>query len=74
MKESGQETAPYVVCYDLFSGISKIKVDEVGENNYRPDLMNAALSRLSAVYRSLKVSKSGVKKRNRQNVRIPGRK
>ncbi|MBA0747542.1 hypothetical protein Gogos_004450, partial [Gossypium gossypioides] len=34
----------------------------------------AALARLSAVNRSLKVAKSGVKKRNRQAVRIRGRK
>ncbi|GFZ04240.1 ribosomal L28e protein family [Actinidia rufa] len=38
----------------------------VGDNYYRPDLKKAALARLSAVHRSLKVAKSGVKKRNRQ--------
>lgn len=39
---------------------------QVGDNYYRPDLKKAALARLSAVNRSLKVFKSGVKKRNRQ--------
>ncbi|KZV28329.1 hypothetical protein F511_16579 [Dorcoceras hygrometricum] len=38
----------------------------VVDNYYRPDLKKAALARLSVVDRSLKVSKSGVKKRNRQ--------
>ncbi|XP_078148737.1 large ribosomal subunit protein eL28z-like [Carex rostrata] len=33
---------------------------------YRPDLTKATLARLSVVYRSLQVSKSGMKKRNRQ--------
>jgi large subunit ribosomal protein L28e len=47
---------------------------QVGDNYYRPDLKKAALARLSAVHRSLKVAKSGVKKRNRQAVRIHARK
>lgn len=47
---------------------------QVGDNYYRPDLKKAALARLSAVHRSLKVTKSGAKKRNRQAVRTPGRK
>ncbi|GKV11876.1 hypothetical protein SLEP1_g23094 [Rubroshorea leprosula] len=46
----------------------------VADNYYRPDLKKAALARLSAVNRSLKVSKSGVKKRNRQAVKIRCRK
>lgn len=46
----------------------------MADNYYRPDLKNAALARLSAVQRSLKVSKSGVKKRNRQAVKTTGRK
>ncbi|KAH7565430.1 hypothetical protein JRO89_XS09G0205600 [Xanthoceras sorbifolium] len=46
----------------------------VADNRYRPDLKKAALARLSAVNRSLRVSKSGAKKRNRQAVRIRGRK
>lgn len=37
-------------------------------------MKKAALARLSAVHRSLKVSKSGLKKRNRQNAKIRGRK
>ncbi|KAF5195218.1 60S ribosomal protein L28 protein [Thalictrum thalictroides] len=57
-----------------FRRIAKAVSNQVGDNHYRPDLKNAALARLSAVYKSLKVSKSGAKKRNRQNVRIPGRK
>lgn len=47
---------------------------QVADNYYRPDLKNAALARLSAVHRSLKVAKSGVKKRNRQAVKVRGRK
>lgn len=47
---------------------------QVADNYYRPDLKKAALARLSAVNRSLKVAKSGVKKRNRQAVKVSGRK
>lgn len=47
---------------------------QVANNYYRPDLKKAALARLSAVNRSLKVSKSGAKKKNRQASRIYGRK
>ncbi|KAG5095266.1 hypothetical protein JHK84_050854 [Glycine max] len=43
---------------------------EVANNYYRPDLKKAALARLSVVNRSLRVAKSGVKKRNRQAVKI----
>ena len=43
---------------------------QVEGNYYRPDLKKAALARLSAVHRSLKVAKSGVKKRNRQGLKI----
>ncbi|KAL9304400.1 hypothetical protein ACSQ67_021663 [Phaseolus vulgaris] len=46
----------------------------VANNYYRPDLKKAALARLSVVHRSLKVAKSGVKKRNRQALKISGRK
>ncbi|KAI5664622.1 hypothetical protein M9H77_23945 [Catharanthus roseus] len=49
-----------------FSRMSKAVANQVADNYYRPDLKKAALARLSAVHRSLKVSKSGVKKRNRQ--------
>ncbi|BBH03039.1 SU(VAR)3-9 homolog 6 [Prunus dulcis] len=38
----------------------------VKDNFYKPDLKKAALARLSVGHRILKVSKSGVKKRNRQ--------
>lgn len=47
---------------------------QVADNYYRPDLKKAALARLSAVNRSLKVAKSGVKKRNRQALKSHGRK
>ena len=40
-------------------------VPQVADNYYRPDLKKAALARLSAVNRSLRVAKSGAKKRNR---------
>ncbi|XP_022729916.1 60S ribosomal protein L28-2-like isoform X3 [Durio zibethinus] len=56
-----------------FPRMAKAVVNQVADNYYRPDLKKAALARLSAVHRSLKVAKSGVKKRNRQAVRI-GRK
>eukprot|EP00262_Sarcandra_glabra_P015189 TRINITY_DN461_c0_g1_i1.p1 TRINITY_DN461_c0_g1~~TRINITY_DN461_c0_g1_i1.p1 ORF type:complete len:147 (+),score=39.01 TRINITY_DN461_c0_g1_i1:71-511(+) len=52
-----------------FRRMAKAVVNQVAYNYYRPDLKNAALVRLSAVYRSLKVAKSGVKKRNRQTLR-----
>ncbi|THU73694.1 hypothetical protein C4D60_Mb04t25590 [Musa balbisiana] len=42
----------------------------VTDNHYRPDLTNSALARLSAVHRSLKVAKSGAKKRNRQALKV----
>ncbi|KAK9085282.1 hypothetical protein Sjap_025693 [Stephania japonica] len=57
-----------------FRRMAKAVTNQVADNRYRPDLKNAALARLSAVYRSLKVSKSGAKKKNRQAVRIRGRK
>ncbi|BBG99588.1 ubiquitin-specific protease 5, partial [Prunus dulcis] len=46
---------------------------QVADNFYRPDLKKAAFARVSVGHRSLKVSKSGVKKRNRQVVKTPGR-
>ncbi|XP_065867036.1 large ribosomal subunit protein eL28y-like [Euphorbia lathyris] len=49
-----------------FSRMAKAVSNQVGDNYYRRDLKSAALARLSVVHRSLKVSKSGVKKRNRQ--------
>ncbi|EOY27042.1 Ribosomal L28e protein family isoform 1 [Theobroma cacao] len=55
-------------CYYILNYIN------VADNYYRPDLTKAALARLSAVNRSLKVAKSGVKKRNRQALKIRGRK
>uniref|UniRef100_A0A251T1C2 Putative ribosomal protein L28e, Ribosomal L28e/Mak16 n=1 Tax=Helianthus annuus TaxID=4232 RepID=A0A251T1C2_HELAN len=57
-----------------FNRMAKAVVNQVANNYYRPDLKKAALARLSAVNRSLKVSKSGVKKKNRQASRIYGRK
>ncbi|KAG9455569.1 hypothetical protein H6P81_000077 [Aristolochia fimbriata] len=52
-----------------FRRMAKAVSNQVADNYYRPDLKPAALARLSAVHRSLKVAKSGVKKRNRQAVR-----
>ncbi|KAL4589226.1 hypothetical protein LXL04_002131 [Taraxacum kok-saghyz] len=57
-----------------FNRMAKAVVNQVAVNYYRPDLKKAALARLSAVSKSLKVSKSGVKKKNRQASRIYGRK
>ncbi|KAJ1285039.1 hypothetical protein BS78_03G250200 [Paspalum vaginatum] len=49
-----------------FRKMAKAVKNQVGDNHYRPDLTKPALARLSAVYRSLQVTKSGVKKKNRQ--------
>ncbi|KAL4625817.1 hypothetical protein ACB092_05G052000 [Castanea dentata] len=57
-----------------FRRMANAVANQVGDNYYRPDLKKAALARLSTVHRSLKVTKSGAKKRNRQAVRTPGRK
>ncbi|MBA0695676.1 hypothetical protein Goari_002286 [Gossypium aridum] len=57
-----------------FPRMAKAVKNQVTDNYYRPDLTKAALARLSAVHRSLKVAKSGVKKRNRQALKIHGRK
>ncbi|KAI9109374.1 hypothetical protein K1719_019428 [Acacia pycnantha] len=57
-----------------FPRMAKAVVNQVADNHYRPDLKKAALARLSAVHRSIKVAKSGVKKRNRQAVKARGRK
>ncbi|KAJ0971388.1 hypothetical protein J5N97_019347 [Dioscorea zingiberensis] len=52
-----------------FRKMAKAVTNQVTDNFYRPDLTKAALARLSAVHRSLKVAKSGVKKRNRQGIK-----
>ncbi|XP_061356617.1 large ribosomal subunit protein eL28y-like [Gastrolobium bilobum] len=57
-----------------FRRMAKAVQNQVVDNHYRPDLKKAALARLSAVNRSLRVAKSGVKKRNRQAVKVRGRK
>ncbi|KAI4329176.1 hypothetical protein L6164_021468 [Bauhinia variegata] len=57
-----------------FRRMANAVANQVANNHYRPDLKKAALARLSAVNRSLKVAKSGVKKRNRQATKIRGRK
>ncbi|CAI9757653.1 unnamed protein product [Fraxinus pennsylvanica] len=49
-----------------FSSMAKAVSNQVADNYYRPDLKKAALARLSVVHRSLKVAKSGPKKKNRQ--------
>uniref|UniRef100_A0A2N9F397 Uncharacterized protein n=1 Tax=Fagus sylvatica TaxID=28930 RepID=A0A2N9F397_FAGSY len=58
-------------CIKIYLGMIRLCVSD---NYYRPDLKKPALARLSAVHRSLKVTESGVKQRNRQSVKIPGRK
>ncbi|CAL0324092.1 unnamed protein product [Lupinus luteus] len=52
-----------------FRRTAKAVQNQVADNYYRPDLKKAALARLSAVSRSLRVAKSGAKKRNRQGLR-----
>ncbi|CAD6230131.1 unnamed protein product [Miscanthus lutarioriparius] len=47
--------------------MAKAVKNQVGDNYYRPDLTKPALARLSAVYRSLQVAKSGVKKNRQAN-------
>ncbi|XP_047342200.1 60S ribosomal protein L28-2-like [Impatiens glandulifera] len=49
-----------------FPQLVKVVENQVVSNYYRADLKSAAFARLSAVNRSLKVTKSGLKKRNRQ--------
>ena len=49
-----------------FRRMAKSVSNQVAANYYRPDLKKAALARLSAVHKSLRVAKSGMKKRNRQ--------
>ncbi|MCL7041867.1 hypothetical protein MKW94_026465 [Papaver nudicaule] len=49
-----------------FSRMAKAVSNQVADNFYRRDLKSAALARLSAVHRSLRVAKSGPKKRLRQ--------
>ncbi|KAJ6704406.1 60S RIBOSOMAL PROTEIN L28 [Salix viminalis] len=53
-----------------FRRMAKAVENQVEGNYYRPDLKKAALARLSAVHRSLKVAKSGVKKSKRQALKI----
>ncbi|GAU40864.1 hypothetical protein TSUD_111960 [Trifolium subterraneum] len=48
-----------------FRRMAKAVQNQVADNYYRPDLKKAALARLSVVNRSIKVAKSGAKKRNR---------
>ncbi|KAL4367723.1 hypothetical protein GQ457_05G035190 [Hibiscus cannabinus] len=57
-----------------FPRMVKAVKNQVTDNYYRPDLTKAALARLSVVHRSLKVAKSGLKKRNRQALKIRGTK
>ncbi|CAL9097315.1 unnamed protein product [Musa acuminata var. zebrina] len=53
-----------------FCKMAKVVRNQVTDNHYRPDLTNSSLVRLSAVHRSLKVAKSGAKKRNRQALKV----
>ncbi|KAF8677975.1 hypothetical protein HU200_046332 [Digitaria exilis] len=50
-----------------FRRMAKAVKNQVSDNHYRPDLTKPALARLSAVYRSLQVAKSGVKKNRQAN-------
>ncbi|KAK1314930.1 60S ribosomal protein L28-2 [Acorus calamus] len=52
-----------------FRRMAKAVINQVGDNYYRPDLKQAALARLSVVYKSLKITKSGAKKKTRQAVK-----
>uniref|UniRef100_A0A0E0L561 Ribosomal eL28/Mak16 domain-containing protein n=1 Tax=Oryza punctata TaxID=4537 RepID=A0A0E0L561_ORYPU len=53
-----------------FRKMAKAVKNQVSDNYYRPDLTKPALARLSSVYRSLQVSKSGPKKKNRQPTKL----
>ncbi|EAY88056.1 hypothetical protein OsI_09485 [Oryza sativa Indica Group] len=53
-----------------FRKMAKAVKNQVSDNYYRPDLTKPALARLSSVYRSLQVAKSGVKKKNRQPAKL----
>ncbi|XP_062232020.1 large ribosomal subunit protein eL28z-like isoform X2 [Phragmites australis] len=53
-----------------FRKMAKAVKNQVSDNYYRPDLTKPALARLSSVYRSLQVAKSGVKKKNRQPTKL----
>ncbi|XP_038995386.1 SH3 domain-containing protein C23A1.17-like [Hibiscus syriacus] len=57
-----------------FPRMVKAVKNHVKDNYYRPYLTKVALTRLSDVHRILKVDKSGVKKRNRQALKVRGRK
>ncbi|GFP87754.1 60S ribosomal protein l28-2 [Phtheirospermum japonicum] len=49
-----------------FHHMAKAVSNQAGDNYYRRDLKKATLARLSVVNRSLKVAKSGIKKKKRQ--------
>ncbi|KQK05123.1 60S ribosomal protein L28-1 [Brachypodium distachyon] len=53
-----------------FRKMAKAVKNQVCDNYYRPDLTKQALARLSSVHRSLRVAKSGTKKKNRQPTRL----
>ncbi|KAM0897469.1 hypothetical protein ACQ4PT_022537 [Festuca glaucescens] len=53
-----------------FRKMAKAVKNQVCNNYYRPDLTKPALARLSSVYRSLQVSKSRIKKKNRQPTKL----
>eukprot|EP00252_Welwitschia_mirabilis_P021092 TRINITY_DN5301_c0_g1_i1.p1 TRINITY_DN5301_c0_g1~~TRINITY_DN5301_c0_g1_i1.p1 ORF type:complete len:151 (+),score=24.53 TRINITY_DN5301_c0_g1_i1:181-633(+) len=48
-----------------FRRIEKAILNQIAENNYRPDLKKHALARLSAVHKSLRVAKAGGKKKSK---------
>ncbi|KAL9669634.1 hypothetical protein QQ045_007181 [Rhodiola kirilowii] len=72
--QPGKENAVVILTTKTKNRMVKAVANQVGDNYYRPDLKTAALARLSVVHKSLKITKSGPKKRNRQAIKIRGRK
>lgn len=56
-----------------FRKMAKAVVNQVATNGYRADLKSAALARLAAVHKSLRVAKAGVTKKKSKS-RTPARK
>eukprot|EP00249_Psilotum_nudum_P036317 c6795_g1_i1 orf=274-726(-) len=52
-----------------FRRMAKAVVNQVADNGYRPDLKNAALARLTAVHKSLRVAKAGHSKKSPKSTR-----
>lgn len=56
-----------------FRKMAKTVVNQVASNGYRADLKSAALARLAAVHKSLRVAKAGATKK-KSKARTPGKK